>query len=191
TPLNTTASRVVTRTPTSVEDDYENLPVDTISTYEGAKQRISMPMKHSVGFSVAKGNNWMVGGDVNYAKWSSYRIGGHNPKLTDSCGFAVGEQITPDVTSLNYFNVVDYRLGFKYNKSYINIANQNINQMALTVGFGFPLPSLFGTSFYKINFATEFGQMGALTNQLVRERYINFNLGFTLNERWFQRRRYD
>ncbi|WP_188504012.1 hypothetical protein [Parapedobacter pyrenivorans] len=191
TPLNTKASRVITRTPTSVEDDYENLPVDTIGTYEGAKQRITMPMKHSVGFSVAKGNNWMVGGDVNYAKWSSYRIGEHNPQLTDSYGFAVGGQITPDVTSVNYLNVVDYRLGFKYNKSYINIDNQDINQMALTVGFGFPLPSLFGTSFYKINFSTEFGQMGTLSNSLVRERYINFNLGFTLNDRWFRRTTYD
>lgn len=191
TSLNTRASRVITRTPTSVEDDYENLPVDTIGTYEGEKQRITMPMKHSVGFSVAKGNNWMVGGDVNYAKWSSHRIGEHNPQLTDSYGFAVGGQITPDVTSVNYFNVVDYRLGFKYNKSYINIDNQDINQMALTVGFGFPLPSLFGTSFYKINFSAEFGQMGTLSNSLVRERYINFNLGFTLNDRWFQRRRYD
>lgn len=191
TPLNATASRVVTRTPTSVEDDVENLPVDSISTYEGQKQKIKMPMKHSIGFSIAKGNHWMVGGDFNYAKWSDFRIGGDNPGLTNSYGFSVGGQITPDITSVNYLGVIDYRLGFKYNKSYINIANQDIKQMALTVGFGFPLPSLFGGSFYKINFATEFGQTGALTNQLVRERYINFHLGFTLNERWFQRRRYD
>lgn len=191
TPLNTTASRVVTRTATSVEDDFENLPVDSIDNYEGQKQRITMPMKHSVGFSIAKGNSWLIGGDVNYAKWSDYRVASHNPGLTDSYGFAVGGQITPDVTSVKYFNVVDYRLGFKYNKSNINISNQDIKQMALTVGFGFPLPSLFGTSFYKINFATEFGQMGTMDNNLVRERYINFNLGFTLNDRWFRRNRYD
>ncbi|SFB92680.1 hypothetical protein SAMN05421747_102152 [Parapedobacter composti] len=190
-PLNTQASRVVTRTPTSVEDDYENLPVDTVATYQGQQQQITMPMKHSVGFTLAKGGKWMLGGDVNYAKWSSYRIAGHNPALTDSYGFAFGGQITPDITSVRYFNVVDYRLGFKYNKSYINIDNQDINQMALTVGFGFPLPSLFGGSFYKINFSTELGQMGTLSNNLVRERYINFHLGFTLNERWFRRTRYD
>jgi len=190
-PLNTSTSRVITRTPTSVEDDQENLPVDTISVYEGMKQQITMPMKHSVGFSIAKGNNWLIGGDFNYAKWSDFRVGNGNPHLTDSYGFALGGQITPDVTSVNYFGVVDYRLGFKYDKSYINIENQDINRMALTVGFGFPLPSLFGTSFYKINFATEFGQMGTLSNNLVRERYINFNLGFTLNDSWFRRRYYD
>ncbi|MGV3761312.1 hypothetical protein [Parapedobacter sp.] len=190
-PLNTSTSRVITRTPTSVEDDQENLPVDTISAEEGLKQKITMPMKHSVGFSIAKGSNWLIGGDFNYAKWSDYRVGNTNPQLTDSYGFAIGGQITPDVTSVNYLGVVDYRLGFKYNKSHINIDHQDINRMALTVGFGFPLPSLFGTSFYKINFATEFGQMGTLSNNLVRERYINFNLGFTLNDRWFRRRYYD
>jgi len=190
-PLNTSTSRVITRTPTSVEDDQENLPIDTISVYEGMKQQITMPMKHSVGFSIAKGNNWLVGGDFSYAKWSDFRVGDGNPHLTDSYGFALGGQITPDVTSVNYFGVVDYRLGFKYDKSYININNQDINRMALTVGFGFPLPSLFGSSFYKINFATEFGQMGTLSNNLVRERYINFNLGFTLNDSWFRRRYYD
>ncbi len=191
TPLYARATQVVTRTPTSVANDQENLPVDTIEFFEGRRQRIAMPLKHSVGFSVAKGNNWMVGGDVNYAKWSNYREGNENPGLTDSYGFAVGGQITPDVTSVKYLNVVDYRLGFKYDKSYINIGNQDINRMAVTVGFGFPLPSLFGTAFYKINFASEFGQMGTLSNSLVRERYINFNLGFTLNDRWFLRRPYD
>ncbi|WP_262245763.1 outer membrane protein transport protein [Parapedobacter soli] len=189
--LRTNTSRVITRTPTSVEDDQENLPVDTISSEEGIKQDITMPMKHSVGFSIAKGSNWLIGGDFNYAKWSDYRVGNRNPQLTDSYGFAIGGQITPDVTSVNYFSVVDYRLGFKYDKSYINISDQDIKRMALTVGFGFPLPSLFGTSFYKVNFATEFGQMGTLSNNLVRERYINFNLGFTLNDRWFRRRYYD
>src|SRR5690606_3647761 len=191
TPLNTSASRVVTRTPTSVKDGFENLPVDSINVFEGQKQTIDMPMKHSVGFTLTKTNRWMVGGDFNYAKWSDFRIGGENPQLTDSYGFSVGGQVTPDITSVHYLAVVDYRLGFKYNKSFINIANQDITQMGLTVGFGFPLPSLFGGSFYKINFATEFGQTGAQTSQLVRERYINFHLGFTLNEKWFQRRRYD
>src|SRR5690606_23647557 len=93
-PLNTQASRVITRTSTSVEDDTENLPLDSIGTpYEGERQRITMPMKHSIGFSVAKGTNWLVGGDAHYEKWSSYRVGELNPNLNDSYGFAIGGQI--------------------------------------------------------------------------------------------------
>lgn len=191
TPLNVQSSRTVTRTPTSAADDTENLPLDSISFVEGMREKITMPMKHSIGFSLAKTNKWLLGADFNYGKWSDFRNGDENPGLTDSYGIAIGGQIIPDITSVRYYNVMDYRLGFKYNKSFINLSNQDITQTAITLGLGFPLPSLFGASFYKINFAAELGQMGTLDNGLVRERYINFNLGFTLNDTWFRRRHYD
>lgn len=191
TPLNVTSSRTITRTPTSAATDTENLPTDSIAFTEGAARKIAMPMKHSIGFTVARANSWLVGADFNYGKWSDFREGDNNPGLTDSYGVAVGAQFVPDITSVRYYNVMDYRVGFKYNKSYVQLANQDVNQMALTLGLGFPLPSMFGGSFYKINFSTELGQMGSVSNGLVRERYVNFNLGFTLNDRWFMRRTYD
>ena len=133
----------------------------------------------------------MVGADFNYAAWSDYREGAENPGFTNSYGFAIGGQFTPDVSSINYFKLMDYRLGFKANNTHLKLQGHDIKQMALTVGFGFPLASMFGGTFYKINFAGEFGQMGTLSNNLVRERYINLSLGFTLNDRWFVRRSYD
>lgn len=191
TPLNLTSSRTITRTPTSAATDTENLPTDSIGFSESGGRKITMPMKHSLGFTVSRANKWLVGADVHYGKWSDFREGDTNPGLTDSYGVAVGAQFVPDITSVRYYNVMDYRVGFKYNKSYVQLANQDVNQMAVTVGLGFPLPSMFGGSFYKINFATELGQMGSVSNGLVRERYVNFNLGFTLNDRWFMRRSYD
>lgn len=191
TKLQTKVSEVITGTSTSVADDEENLPLDTISAIDGERYKIKMPLKHSIGFTLAKNNKWMVGGDFNYAKWSDYREGSNNPGFTDSYGFAIGGQFTPDVSSINYLSLIDYRIGFKGSKSYLHLQNQDIREMALTVGFGFPLASLFGGTFYKVNFSSEFGQRGTLSNSLVRERYINFNLGFTLNDRWFVRRSYD
>ncbi len=190
-PLNVKSSRTITRTPTSAAADEENIPTDSLGVIDGATRKIGMPMKHSLGFTLANSNKWLVGADFNYGQWSDFREGDLNPGLTDSYGFAVGAQIVPDITSVRYYNVIDYRVGFKYNKSYIQVANQDINQMAVTVGLGFPLPSMFGGSFYKINFATELGQMGSVSHGLVRERYVNFNLGFTLNDRWFRRSSYD
>lgn len=189
--LNAKASRTVTRTPTSAVDDEENIPTDSLSAIEGVKRKLTMPMRHSIGFTLARANKWLVGADFNYGQWSDFRDGDTDPGLTDSYGFAVGAQIVPDITSVRYYNVMDYRVGFKYNKSYVEVANKDINQMAVTVGLGFPLPSMFRGAFYKINFATEFGQMGSVSNGLVRERYVNFNLGFTLNDRWFVRSSYD
>lgn len=191
TPLDVEADRQINRTYNSASSDDETVPSDSILTIAGLRGQITMPMKHNLGFSLARGTNWLVGAELNYASWSDYREGDSNPGFNDSYGFAVGGQFIPDVTSVRYWNLVEYRLGLKYNRSYLNLANQDINQTALTVGFGFPLPSLFGNSFYKINLAAELGQMGSTSNNLVRERYANFTLGFTLNDRWFMRRPYD
>jgi hypothetical protein len=135
----------------------------------------------------------MIGADYRMGKWSELSIDNVNQTLQDTYGFSVGGQITPDITSIgSYWNKVDYRLGFSYDKTYVQLNNQDIKQTAITVGFGFPLaPSPNRRSFYKINFATEIGKRGALTNGLIQENYVNFHLGFTLNDKWFQRFKFD
>jgi hypothetical protein len=93
---------------------------------------------------------------------------------------------------MNYLKVIDYRLGFRYNKTHMTVNQQRINDMAVTVGLGLPLPETgFGRTFSNVNISAEFGQQGTLKSNLVRERYININLGFTINDAWFIRRSYD
>lgn len=159
------------------------------STYfaEGAKNKIKMPLTHTAGFAFEKTNAWVLGADVSYSRWSDYREGSSNPGLNDSYGLVVGGQITPDANSVSsYFKLVDYRLGFKYDKTFVQVGNDDINQYAVTFGFGFPLPRN-RSSFYKINLSTELGNRGTLANNLVRDRYVNIHLGFTLNDKWFQK----
>ena len=159
------------------------------STYfaEGAKNKIKMPLTHTAGFAFEKTNAWVLGADVSYSRWSDYREGSSNPGLNDSYGLVVGGQITPDANSVSsYFKLVDYRLGFKYDKTFVQVGNDDINQYAVTFGFGLPLPRN-RSSFYKINLSTELGNRGTLANNLVRDRYVNIHLGFTLNDKWFQK----
>ncbi|WP_395627725.1 hypothetical protein [Daejeonella sp.] len=159
------------------------------STYfaEGAKNKIKMPLTHTAGFAFEKTNAWVLGADISYSRWSDYREGSNNPGLNDSYGVVIGGQITPDANSVSsYFKLVDYRLGFKYDKTFVQVGNDDINQYAVTFGFGFPLPRN-RSSFYKINLSTELGNRGTLANNLVRDRYVNIHLGFTLNDKWFQK----
>jgi hypothetical protein len=79
-----------------------------------------------------------------------------------------------------------------YNQSYLNFNGTNINSEAITFGAGFPLaPNNVGNTFYKINFSAEIGQEGTLANGLVKEKYINLHLSFMLNDRWFQRFKFE
>lgn len=171
----------------------EELPVlDTTFFREGAKVKVNMPLTHTIGFAFEKANVWVFGADAHFGKWSDFREGGNNPGLSDSYGVAVGGQITPDVQAVsNYLKLIDYRLGFKYDKTYISINNNDIDQYALTLGLGLPLPSNRNTTFYKINLSAELGRRGTLENNLIRERFVNIHLGFTLNDRWFEKPKFD
>jgi len=42
-----------------------------------------------------------------------------------------------------------------------------------------------------VNVSMEFGQMGTTTNGLIKETYGRVVLGFTINDRWFQRFKYN
>ena len=147
---------------------------------------------HSVGFTINKENKWLFGADYRMGKWSSMSIDNVNQNLQDTYGVSVGGQFTPDVTAINgYFKRVDYRLGFQYDKTYVRMNNQDVNQMAVTFGLGLPLSSYARSSFYKMNVSAELGKRGSVSNGLIQENFINFNLGFMLNDKWFQRFKFD
>jgi len=181
-----------TRTTPSSDPDNQNIPLDSTFISDRSSRHLTLPLKHNVGITLARSNRWLVGADFKYADWSRFQTRKGENELRKNYGVAIGGQITPDVTSLRYLNRVDYRLGFRYNKTQYFLSNQNINDMAVTVGVGFPFArNQFSGAFSKINFSAEFGQMGKISNSLLRERYINFNIGFTLNDRWFRRTQFD
>ena len=165
--------------------------LDSTEYIEGGILSVKMPLTHNFGISINKGTQWLIGADVHHGTWSDFSIGGVSQGLNNRTGLAIGGQYTPDVSALNYFSLVDYRLGIRYDKTQVKVGAQDINEMAITLGFGFPLPSTRNSTFHKINLSAEFGQRGTTAHNLVKENFINVHLGFTLNDRWFQRYKYD
>lgn len=175
------------------QDGNESTAVDTLNSVNGGKSNLTLPLTHNFGIAIQQNDKWLIGADFRMGKWSKTSINDINQGLQDSWGASLGGQWTPDAFSYNsYMKRIDYRIGFNYDKTYIKIGNQDIKQMGASLGFGFPLPTANGgTAFYKINFTTELGQRGTLNNNLVKEQYINFHLGFTLNDTWFRKYRVD
>jgi len=195
TKLNSTASEIVTRISSNINEGTINSVLDTVSAVYGSEEKITLPMRHSFGFSINKANKWLFGADVRYAQWSDYRDGSMldmDTRFENSYGASLGGQWTPDITSIKYWNVVDYRFGVRYDKTQLTLNNQNIKDMALSIGLGLPIRSQASLgAFYKVNLSAEAGQRGTLSNNLVKERYFNFTVSFMLNDRWFQRYKYD
>jgi hypothetical protein len=171
----------------------EGVPIDSIINSQSAKAKLQLPQINHFGISFQKEGSFLIGAEYTTGKWSDLSIAGTNAGLQNSKMFNLGGQITPNSNALsNYLALIDYRLGIIYEDTYININNTNIKRYAATFGLGIPLPhDRASSAFYKVNFSAEVGKRGTLTNGLVKENYVNFHLGFTLNDRWFQRYKYE
>ncbi|MEO5911375.1 MAG: hypothetical protein ABIP95_10835 [Pelobium sp.] len=188
--LNSTINSLSTRYQVNTQNDTE-LTADTTLFKNDVSGKLILPTNHNFGFSIERLNKWLIGADVRLANWSQFRNSGVNPNLNNTFGFSVGGQITPNINAVtNYLKLIDYRAGFSYDKTYLNINNTDIDVKSLNFGLGFPLISA-RSAFYKINFTTELGKRGTLENNLVKENFVNFHLGFTINDRWFQKYKYD
>jgi len=168
-------------------DDQGTL--ETIDSVGSAMAKFKLPLVHNFGIALQRDNRWLIGADFRTGSWSKLTLNGINQGLQDSYGISVGGQITPDYASINsYFKRVDYRFGFSYDKTYIRQDAQDIKQMAITFGLGLPLAnSMSRLAFYKLNFTTEVGRRGTTDNGLLQENYVTLHLGFTLNDSWFRR----
>ncbi|MDB5087934.1 MAG: hypothetical protein JWR09_1928 [Mucilaginibacter sp.] len=186
--INNTASYIVSQY-TYDSSGNENTPADSIVNKQSSKTKIKLPQINHFGVSYQYDNHYLVGADFTMGNWSNLTIGGTNAGFQNSKTFNVGGQYTPNANALrNYFARVDYRLGFLYDETYLNLNNTNINRYAVTFGLGLPLsPSQTLSTFYKVNLSAEIGKRGTLDNGLVKENYVNIHLGFTLNDKWFQK----
>jgi hypothetical protein len=175
-----------------------NLPVDSLINRQGTQTKIQLPQINRFGVSYQYDTKFLVGADYTMGKWSGLTIGGVNQGLRDSKTFNIGGQFTPEIDAIgNYWATIDYRLGFMANQSYLTVNNAtgggttNITSNAVTFGFGLPLRPYYRNTYYKVNLSVEIGQRGTLSNGLIKENYVNIRLGFTLNDRWFQKLKFD
>jgi hypothetical protein len=190
TQLSTTSKFIVSQYTISA-DGTVNPALDSLRS-EQTDGKIKLPLINRFGITYQKDNKFMLGAEYKMGSWSNVTINGSNAGLQNSQSFTVGGQITPNINSIgSYLAVVDYRFGFNYDKTYINVNGTDITQYAATVGLGLPIPNTSRTSFYKVNLAAEVGRRGTLQNNLVRETFINFKIGFTINDKWFQKFKFD
>ncbi len=188
--LNSTNKNLHTVYQKDYTSDREFVGDTTYFTQDQAG-KLLMPSSNNIGFSIEKLNKWLIGVDFRSTGWAALSKNNVNQNLNNSYGISLGGQITPNINAVsNYLALIDYRLGFNYDKTYINVSQTNIKATSLNVGLGLPLLS-GRTTFYKINIAAEIGKRGTTDNNLVKENFVNLNLGFTINDRWFQKYKFD
>mgnify|MGYP000278815607 CR=1 FL=1 len=168
--------------------------IDDPYTLEDARS-LKLPSKLSFGAGLGENRKWLIGAEVSLQStgnvvnfYNEVNNSAYNVVYGKSSKYAIGGYFIPNYKSYtSYAKRITYRGGLKYEKTGLIVNSKSINDMGLTLGIGMPLSGTFSN----INFGFELGKKGTTTANLVQENYANLNVGFSLNEKWFEKRKYN
>lgn len=180
-------------------ESYETLGsiADTLRYNTSDNSAVSIADEIGVGISFRKGDKWNA--EVNYIR-SGWNTSGMDKVL----GFAVdadvkfsttatnsikaGFEIVPNRNDIRYYHKrMTYRAGVYYDQSYYRLDGNMVNSVGVT--FGVTLPVFKG--YNGITLGVDLGQKGSMKNNMVRERYATFVIGFNIHDIWFQKPKYE
>ena len=150
-----------------------------------------------VGISVKGGEKWTA--EINYLR-SDWRNSGFDSvdgfsvssdtetfTSTVSQSFRAGFEIVPNRNDIRYYlRKCAYRAGVYYDQSYYKLNGNNVNSMGLTLGVTLPVFRLYNG----LTLGVDLGQRSSTRNNMIRERYATFMIGFNVHDIWFQKPQY-
>lgn len=166
----------------------DNINID-LNALNLSSTKITLPSQLELGLGLGQKRKWFAG--IEYTHISSEKFS--NPlitsnKVTYENGYqvAIGGFFIPQYNSFSsYWKRVVYRAGVHYEKTGILLNNESITDFGISFGASLPVK---GFSNATIGFET--GKRGTLSQNLVKENYFNLRIGFTLNDKWFQKTKY-
>lgn len=160
---------------------------DTIVNNE-VEGKIILPFNAGFGVMMKKGSRWLIGSDFSLQNWKDYSNFGQNDSLANSWKISAGMQFSPNDRAVkSYWKNVQYRFGLHYEQTYLQLHNNQLNEYGISIGFGFPIKR----SAAMLHISAEGGKRGTVSTNLIEENYLKLSIGFTLNDRWFVKPKFD
>lgn len=147
-----------------------------------------IPEEYGIGFSLQKGEHLQLALDAGIQTWSdeSYEISG--VELKSNPYIRGGLDYLPSTNKLaNFFKRVNYRLGVRFAKSYLDLRGIQLDNSAISCGFGLPIRRQHS----HVDLSFELGQIGTTSKGLIQENYFQVRLGFALKDLWFTHPKYN
>ena len=164
---------------------------DTISYEENVSDVTTIPAKIGGGLSLEKDKKWTIALDFKTSNWGQIQSNENNVDYKNNYTISSGFEIVPKYDAFNnYFKRIKYKFGVRYTTAYLSINNTDINEYGITFGLGLPIKRT-DTSVPGLNLGIEYGNRGVANNGLVQETFVNFNVGLTINDRWFMKRKFN
>jgi hypothetical protein len=170
---------------------------DAGNTYEyrteNNRDNFLVPAEYGIGLAFKSKRNMVYALDAGTQKWSNYDYSDEksaNIRLQDNPYVRAGFEYTPTENYLaKYYKRINYRLGFRYAKSYLDLRSTNQKEICVSLGFGLPIN--IQNQLSRIDISFEGGQNGTTENRLIQETFLRVRVGLSLRDFWFQHRIYN
>ncbi|UOQ75426.1 outer membrane protein transport protein [Hymenobacter sp. 5516J-16] len=187
-----------------IRQDFQGIQSSTTAIETDAPGKAQVPALSQVGISLDNNRSWSASLEGTRQEWSQFRAfdeqgGSSGIPLSDTYRVALGGELTPDAASVDsYFKRVTYRAGLSLAQMPYRPGGKALYDRSVSWGFAFPLPTATPLDATTISLAFMYGQRGNTdVRQLadgslernVKEDYVRMQLGVTLNNRWFIKRR--
>lgn len=179
------------------------LPGDTLSFLQREKGTVNLPARIVVGMGLdyitKKRQRFRFALDYSTQQWSEYSEEFADQKQTfqfrDNQTISTGLEYTPSLGSTKYLRTVEYRVGFKYQETNLDIEGTAINDVGMSFGLTLPLHHRRGLTKSAFHIAGQYGMYGTTEHGLIQEDYFKLYVGFSFTphfrNRWFVQPKYD
>ena len=143
------------------------------------------------------GDKWSVEFDYLRSDWTrsgfdgarGFGVSGDSKfSSTVSQSFRAGFELVPNRNDIRYFfKRCAYRGGIYYDQSYYKLDGNNVNSMGITLGITLPVFRWYNG----LTLGVDLGQRASARNNMIRERYAMFVVGFNIHDIWFQKPKYN
>jgi len=172
----------------NLKADYERLLTngsDTLYYKSKGSKDFVLPSSIGLGLGLKINDKLKLMADYKTMFWSESDYSYNSVKLNNSFQLNAGaEYIHDNKTGRSFWDYVNYRAGFRFEKTYLTIGDNNLDEMAFTIGLGLPIKRT------TVNVSYEYGIIGTISNSGIRENYHRINLGFSLKDWWFQKKKF-
>lgn len=149
-----------------------------------------------VGIAIKGGDKWSAEFDYIRSDWTGtgldkapgFAVNGQSSFTSAlSQSFRAGFEIVPNRNDIRYYmRTCSYRVGVYYDQAYYKLDGNNVNSMGITLGMTLPVFRLYNG----ISLGVDMGQRASTRNNMIRERYATFNIGFNIHDLWFRKVQY-
>lgn len=189
---NTRSFATVIYNPTTGAD----VPVRTINADLDAvnlrNTDLTLPSQITFGGGIGQPRKWFVGaeyGTQNTSKFGNPIFDIQESNFVNTSRIAAGGFYIPDYNSFSsYWKRMTYRAGFRTEHTGLKINGEDIKEFGMSFGVGLPLNR--ANLFHNANLGLEVGQRGTTNENLIQENFFNFHISLSLNDKWFEKRKY-